>query len=214
MSDSNLRLAAAALATEFRIAALHVRGAWRVRRLANRHPLKLHLGCGEKPKPGWINLDLGASADIKLDLRRPLPFDEHSCEAIYSEHFLEHVEYPHATQRLLSECRRVLRPGGVFSVGVPDTEWPMSEYLGVTSDGYFSIAKERWHPDWCRTRMEHLNFHFRQAGEHKFAYDLETLLATLRTAGFVEVRAREFCATLDSADRRIGTIYVDCTKPS
>lgn len=103
--------------------------------------------------------------------------------------------------------------GGLFSVGVPDTEWPIAEYAGLRREGYFQIVKERWHPAWCQTEMEHINYHFRQAGEHRFAYDFITLAKVLTSVGFQKVHRREFDAELDSKDRELGTLYVNAFKP-
>ena len=46
-----------------------------------------------------------------------------------------------------------------------------------------------WHPAWCTTRLEHINFHFRQGGEHKFAYDFETLKTAPRAGRIHECEA-------------------------
>ena len=40
---------------------------------------------------------------------------------IFSEHFFEHIEYPAPIERMLAG----LRPGGILSFSVPDTEWPL-----------------------------------------------------------------------------------------
>jgi predicted SAM-dependent methyltransferase len=40
------------------------------------------MACGATPKPGWINVDLGGGADLTLDLREGLPFDDDSAEII------------------------------------------------------------------------------------------------------------------------------------
>jgi len=50
--------------------------------------------------------------------------------------------------------------------------------------------------------MHHVNYLFRQGGEHKYAYDCETLALTLTRAGFREVSRREFDPALDSESRR------------
>ena len=64
------------------------------------------------------------------------------------------------------------------------------------------------------TRMEHINYHFRQGGEHRFAYDFETLKYVLEKAGFIQVRRRDFDPLLDSRDRELGTLYVEGFKPT
>jgi len=198
---------------EITILRKHRKGIHLAGKLCGQQHLRLHLGCGPKIKNGWINIDLSSQADITLDMREPLPFLANSCAIIYSEHFLEHIDYPEQTQLFLKECYRVLEPGGLFSVGVPDTEWPLAEYAGLSTEGYFHIAKERWHPAWCQTEMEHINYHFRQGDEHRFAYDTKTLAQVLTSVGFQQVHRREFDAELDSAERKLGTLYVNAFKP-
>jgi len=191
---------------------LHRAGVRAARRFRETRGLRLHFGCGDTLKPGYINIDTW-TGELNLDLRKTLPFGDASCEAIYSEHFLEHMDYPDATLRLLRECFRVLQPGGVFDVGVPDTEWPLLEYAGISHDNYFDKAKVMWHPAWCQTRLEHINHHFRQGTEHRMAYDYETLERTLQVAGFTNVRRRTFNPNTDGAHREIGTLYVMAERP-
>jgi len=198
------------LAREFRIQKLHRAALKQVHRYSGSE-LKLHLGCGRNRKAGWVNIDLSDEADLHLDLREPLPFAENSASMIYSEHFLEHLEYPDQALNFLKGSLRVLRPGGLFSVGVPDTEGPLKSYASG-DDGYFLDVREHWHPAWCNTRMHNLNYHFRQKGQHKYAYDYETLARVLDEAGFVSVARRPFKPDLDDARRGPGTIYVDAHK--
>lgn len=190
----------------------HRKGIRNARKFSGQQHLKLHIGCGSKIKKAWINIDLSPQADISLDVREPLPFLENSCSIIYSEHFLEHLDYPEHVDSFLTECYRILEPEGLFSVGVPDTEWPIAEYNRQMSEGYFEIAKERWHPEWCQTEMEHINYHFRQNDEHRFAYDFKTLAHALSRAGFQKIKRREFDPDLDSEDRKFGTLYVHAVK--
>ena len=202
------------LIREFQGMRMHRRGVREATRFHNKVDLKLHLGCGTNLKPGFINIDLNDKADLTLDLREPLPLPDNSCVLVYSEHFLEHIEYPGTALSLLRDCYRVMRPGGIFSGGVPDTEWPLLEYAGVRQQGYFKLAKQRWHPEWCVTEMEQINFHFRQGEEHRFAYDFKTLCRILGQAGFVAIRRRAFQPDLDSSKWKEGTLYVDAIKPS
>jgi len=177
------------------------------KRFVGMADLRLNLGCGSKIKTGWINIDRDASADLRLDLREKLPFADGSVCWIYSEHFFEHLQYPKESGHFLRECCRVLAPGGRLDIGVPDSEWPIKSYSDESSE-YFRLARERFHPKWCNTKMHHLNFHFRQGEEHKYAYDEETLKAELNKAGFVSIRRREFDSEMDSPDRAIGTLYL------
>jgi citrate lyase synthetase len=62
--------------------------------------------------------------------------------------------------------------------------------------------------------MEHINAHFRQHGEHLFAYDLETMEKVLADVGFVDIRKLEHDPAIDSEHRRIGSLIVSAKKPS
>lgn len=211
------------VATEFKINWLHQKGLRRARKLPAGKVFKLHLGCGSNIKAGFINIDLNDAADLSLDLRETLPFPAGSCSMIYAEHFLEHIGYPEEAMFLLRECLRVLRPGGTFSVGVPDTEWPIRAYAG---DPYyvdwFQYVQGHAYPTWITTKMECVNHSFRQGDEHKFAYDFETLKRALEQAGFIEVKRRSFDPSLDSEKSRYSldsdeskctTLYVEAKKP-
>lgn len=209
-TTAGLRRAVNDLAREFRIQRLHRAALKRVHRYAGTG-IKLNVGCGRNRKDGWVNIDLSEEADLQLDLREPLPFAENTASIIYSEHFFEHLEYPDQALGFLRESMRILRPGGLFSVGVPDTEGPLKSYASG-DDAYFQDVRQHWHPAWCNTRMHNLNYHFRQRGQHKYAYDFETLAQILGEVGFVSVARRPFNPDLDDARRGPGTIYVDARK--
>jgi hypothetical protein len=65
-----------------------------------------------------------------------------------------YLSYPDEAVRWTSECARVLQAGGIFSVGVPDAEWPIKAYTGDPEyvDGstmcVLSILKERQRHEW------------------------------------------------------------------
>jgi SAM-dependent methyltransferase len=50
----------------------------------------------------------------------PIPADDASCDVLYADQVLEHMSGIDAARALTAEARRVLRPGGVFFVVVPD----------------------------------------------------------------------------------------------
>ncbi len=209
--NPGLRHAIGRMRDELKIAIAHHRSLRKAARLPAQK-LRLNCGCGPNVKPGWINIDLDPATDLQLDLRRPLPFREDSVMMVYSEHFFEHLEYPAETEVFLSESLRVLEPGGVFRVGIPDAEWPVRAYAAGEDDEYFRLAREQWHPGWCDTRMHHINYHFRQGSEHKYAYDYETLERVLTRTGFGSVRRVDFNPEFDSEVRAVGTLYVEGRK--
>jgi predicted SAM-dependent methyltransferase len=186
----------------------HRIGRKKAKQFSGQQKLKLNIGCGPVVKPGWINIDLFPSSPevLPVDLRQTLPFSAASASIVYGEHFLEHLEYPDEAQYFLSEAYRVLEPGGLLSLGVPDAEASLRAY--VFKDSKFFVHSRLWHPDWCDTPMHHVNYTFRQQKEHKYAYDFETLSRVILNAGFCDVVRREFDDDLDSEERRIATLYV------
>lgn len=179
-------------------------------------PLKINLGCGPFRKDGYLNIDMLPGGDLTLDLRKGLPFDSNCCELIFSEHFFEHIDYPNAACDLFRECFRILKPGGLLRASVPDTEWPLLDYAKGNDAGYFRACAENpwWHADYCSTRLEHINYHFRQNNEHRFAYDEETLAKVLGSVGFCDVKRVSFDPSLDSKHREIGSLFISARKPA
>jgi hypothetical protein len=90
----------------------------------------LNVGCGATYHPAWVNVDFAAaSSDVRAcDIRRGLPFADASFEACYASHVLEHLT-PAEGARLLRELYRVLAPGGIARVVVPDLELIVLDYL-------------------------------------------------------------------------------------
>jgi predicted SAM-dependent methyltransferase len=226
-TTQGVRDAARRLADELRYQRLHRASLKAALRYEGQTGLKLNLGCGPNPKPGWVNIDLTETADLRLDLREPLPFRDGSASFIYTEHFFEHLEYPVEAERLLREAVRVLEPGGTLSVGVPDAEAPLLAYAAdiraggeeraAGAEARRRLSEEphnRWVPGYVFTTPLHMvNWPFRQGTEHKYAYDFETLRGALAGAGFVRIERREFNPDLDSETRREGTLYVEGRKP-
>jgi len=201
------------LRREWRLSRVHRREMKRVARFLQALPVKLHLGCGPKRKEGWVNIDLfDRAADLQLDLRNAWPFPDNSVSYIYSEHVFEHFEIHTEVPHFLREALRVLEPGGIFDVVVPDTV-PAIKAFGDPDATFWSLALvHNWHPG-CQTQLEHINYHFRQHGEHKYAWDLETLSRVLRTAGFEGVTQRDFDPTMDSPERVL-SLWVVAKKPT
>ncbi|HTY01071.1 MAG TPA: methyltransferase domain-containing protein [Bacteroidota bacterium] len=204
--------AAGALLDELSVYSVSViNGAKAARQYKGSTNLKIQLGCGPRVKPGWVNIDLAKTADVRMDMRRRLPFSDNSCAVIYSEHFLEHIDYPGPITTLLQDCLRILQPGGLFTFAVPDIDMVLRAYVNGGSPEYWE-AQRRWGPAWCSTHVEFINYNFRQDGEHRFAYDAETMTKLLSNVGFVNIRKREFDPALDSKDRIVGSLYMDARK--
>lgn len=100
--------------------------------------LNINLGCGSVfvDSSDWLNLDFAPASPTvrKANLLRRLPVANESAWVVYSSHFLEHV--PRAmVSGVLLECLRVLQPGGVLRLVVPDLENSAREYLTMREAG-------------------------------------------------------------------------------
>lgn len=60
--------------------------------------------------------------------REPLDFPDNTFDAVNSYHLMEHLT-PQEGERLMAEMFRVLKPGGILRVSVPDLESICREYL-------------------------------------------------------------------------------------
>lgn len=193
----------------------HRSGVRKARAYAGKTGLKLNVGCGPNRKEGWINIDLSPGAEIALDMRERIPFPDGSAMVIYSEHFFECLDYPDDAKNFVRECFRVLEPNGIFRVGVPDTRRPLRDYAEVGDGRWLQACKNRefWRPEWCKTPLDHINYHFRHDTEHRYAYDFDTMQNLLEETGFVEISECEFDPAFDAKSREFGTLYVSARKP-
>ncbi len=104
--------------------------------------------------PDWVNLDSSVSVPgvIKHDLRRGLPFPDASFDVAYGSHVLEHLE-PGAAAQLLRECHRVLKPGGIARIVVPDLEAIARLYLEALGAAAAGEEQAEFRYDWAILEM-------------------------------------------------------------
>jgi predicted SAM-dependent methyltransferase len=145
--------------------AARIEAACRVFRRATA-PFKLHVACGAVKFPGWINLDRDQASeiiDVSWDVRQPLPIADGSCELIFHEHFLEHLSVEEGLA-FLRECRRLLAPGGVLRVAMPDLAECVRQYY---ENDWRQPWMKKYGYEWIQTRAETINIAFRD-WEHKW----------------------------------------------
>lgn len=93
-------------------------------------PLRLHLG-GVQPKPGWsiVNIAPGPHVDYLGSCTDLSAFPDGGVEEVYASHVLEHLSHNQELMKALKEIARVLRPGGILRLSVPDFERLIQIYL-------------------------------------------------------------------------------------
>lgn len=91
---------------------------------------KLNLGCGNRWKTGWMNIDFISNSEhvIAHNMLSGIPCADESCAVVYHSHVIEHFTRKDA-RAFLVECYRVLRPGGVLRVVFPDLEKITRDYI-------------------------------------------------------------------------------------
>jgi predicted O-linked N-acetylglucosamine transferase (SPINDLY family)/predicted SAM-dependent methyltransferase len=104
------------------------------RAMCGDEPLRLHVG-GKEVRPGWkiLNAQAGPGVDYVGDCADLGRFADGSVEEIYASHVLEHLGYQSELPRALKEFHRVLRPGGIARISVPDFERLVRLFLDPAS---------------------------------------------------------------------------------
>jgi hypothetical protein len=84
--------------------------------------MKLEIGGGTLVQPGWVNLDpQHGTGEWKREAQQtPWPTGDRSVEAMRASHVVEHIPKGQPILDVLNEAHRVLRPGGVFEIRVPN----------------------------------------------------------------------------------------------
>jgi predicted SAM-dependent methyltransferase len=133
-----------------------------------------------------------------------IPFYDKTVDYVYSSHFLEHLFREDALQ-ILKESYRVLKPGGMVRVCVPDLEFALKLY--------YSGEKER-----------SLKYFFADSradytSRHQYMYDYELLKRSLESVGFTDVTKCSFrtgkTPDIEKLDcREEETLYVEAVKPT
>lgn len=216
----------------------------------------LNLGCGSRTSSRCLNVDWSPYLRLKRshsgstiarvalrgerrerfdaldenilvhDLRRPLPFGAGSIDAVYHSHVLEHFDR-HLAKAYLVEIHRVLRPGGVHRVVVPDFEAACRRYLShlescelhpdrvANHDAYIGDVIEQMvrreaagtseQPSLRRFAENLFLGDARRRGEtHQWMYDRLNLSFLLVSTGFRDVRVLDYQTSAIPGWRMIG----------
>lgn len=150
----------------------------------------LNLGCGNnRLAEPWRN------HDTDMDLRSPLPFEDGTVQFISAEHCVEHVTHSQAWS-FFEECLRVLAPGGVVRIAIPDLS-RMSKHM---TQEYADAVKAGGHGDGSfRSALKACVFeHGHQAAwtagllsTFLYAVGFKTTLCRLGQSKFPELRGIE-----------------------
>lgn len=98
--------------------------------------IRIDVGGGLEPLAGFTNVDLYAEGPgIVKAPAWDLPYETGTVDEVNCSHVLEHVE-KRKVLPVLCEFYRVLRPGGLLSIEVPDLAWCCQNFLQNQTDGW------------------------------------------------------------------------------
>jgi predicted SAM-dependent methyltransferase len=162
---------------------------------------RLNWGCGTEPDPGWINSDAkqGPGIDVSCDILRGLPLEDESIDYAVSIHALPELRYPDLVPAL-AELRRVLVPGGVLRLALPDLDRGIRAYLDGDRD-YFLIPDEDAHSIGAKFVLQTVWY-----GYSKTPFTFDFIAELLERAGYEDVRR---CAYRQTAGRFPGIVELD-----
>jgi len=164
------------------------------------------LGSGIHTRKGWTSVDIG-DADEQVDLSEfPWPWKSGKVEEILASHIIEHFRKDVAI-KFVKECYRILKPGGVLHIAVPDMDkfvecnltkdWsPLGGYPWTDFNWFFGGDDIREHNPYQR---------------HKYAYNFETLAYILQYVGFSKIR-RVGYSDIHNPDYVMFSLYIDAQK--
>jgi SAM-dependent methyltransferase len=178
--------------------------------------MKLHLGCGRRHIPGYVHIDVVdyPHVDHVSSIDNLSFLQDGSVELIYNCHVLEHFKRREVA-RVLREWYRVLAPGGVLRISVPDFAalcevYTRSRDLGLVIGPIFG-------------RQDYLyNIHYN-------LFDFGTLKTQLEQIGFREVRqydwretehahiddfAQAYIPHMDKEHGVLISLNVECRRPT
>ena len=204
--------------------------------------VRINVGCGASPTDGWQNFDnsltvrlagvplarylipdspFAAAAkrgDVRYASALSLPVGDASAEVVYSSHMLEHLDRDEA-KAFLAECRRVLQPGGVLRLAVPDLRLIVDEYLSLedADNMIHRTSLGRMRPIGLRSRIKSFVVGERS---HMWMYDGHSLARLVEQSGFdnPEIMAPGMTripdpGPLDLEERCDESVYVEAVRP-
>lgn len=139
-------------------------------------PLRLNLGCGKQRIEGFTGVDVSPDAELVADIR-VLPLGDSTVSEAMAIHVLEHLPRWEAP-KALAEWYRVLEPGGLLAVEVPDLHACCNAILNGADDrfGLWGLFGD---PGYQSELMV-----------HRWAYSKDELVREFKAAGFRKIRLK------------------------
>lgn len=197
----------------------------------------LNIGCGSHSAPGWTNLDNSPNARLAKipyartilykagilseahykvdwpdnliiqDLDKKLPFKDNELQYVFSSHCLEHLSFNNAIQ-VLEEIKRVLAPGGIVRIVLPDLKFYIDKYMKEKEEGV-RLAADNF--------IKNLHIISKARDPHLWMYDLQSITKRLEDLNFRNITECTFkkgdCIDVEILDNRPNdSLFVEAMK--
>jgi predicted SAM-dependent methyltransferase len=172
----------------------------------------VNIGCGPFLLEGFYNIDWGWRPNVYcFDITKGIPIPDASVRGIFSEHCLEYLKPPRLLE-VLKDFHRMLRPGGIARIVLPDGGLYCRLYVQAMRG-----EPVTWpYPEPGKTPIYYVNRIMTDYGHYiGFIYDFETLRQMMLAAGFREVnretykRGRDPKLLADQEHRAIESFYAE-----
>jgi len=135
--------------------------------------MKLYVGSRDLRPDGYLSVDIDPAnkPDVVADIRDMPAVADGSCDEIGASHVLEHLEWPDSF-KALAEFARVLKPGGILKISVPDVRLLLDMLVSGESD--FHVAGLLYGVGGRTNRFE----------QHRYGFTEKMLRRVLAILGF------------------------------
>lgn len=152
-----------------------------------------------------------------VDARKKIPLPDNSVECVYTSHMIEHLSKEESVV-FLKETLRVLEPGGVLRVVVPDLKLAVNSYI-KTQDADAFMENILLAPPPFNNLKQKISLFFTGYRHHQWMYDEKSLSKLIDKIGFSKVFICKAGKTkilnpenLDLYERSEESIYVEGIK--
>jgi SAM-dependent methyltransferase len=138
-----------------------------------------------------------------LDVSLRFRFPDGYFECVYASHVLEHL-HPDVAEHCLSEVHRVLEPGGIVRLAVPDLDQMVRDYDPADPDQFLIGIYQG------RGRRA------KRSARHWWHYNAGSLQALLERIGFRDAAPCEYrqgrCPDVELIETRPGSLFMEAVR--